>query len=86
MHDMYHKLWSLKIFPKRVMYIIWVNLIFSTFTTFFYDFSGLNMRGSMLSLSTNGGDNLSVSSSSQSHSQLQVNKYDAYRNLSGEKT
>ena len=42
----------------------------------FYDFSGLNMRGSMLSLSTNGGDNLSVSSSSQSHSQLQVNKYE----------
>jgi len=33
---------------------------------------GLNMRGSMLSLSTNGGDNLSVSSSSQSHSQLQA--------------
>ena len=31
----------------------------------------------MLSLSTNGGDNLSVSSSSQSHSQLQVNKYDS---------
>ena len=30
----------------------------------------------MLSLSTNGGDNLSVSSSSQSHSQLQVNKYE----------
>ena len=34
------------------------------------------MRGSMLSLSTNGGDNLSVSSSSQSHSQLQVNEYE----------
>ena len=31
----------------------------------------------MLSLSTNGGDNLSVSSSSQSHSQLQVNNNDA---------
>ena len=30
----------------------------------------------MLSLSTNGGDNLSVSSSSQSHSQLQVNKHE----------
>lgn len=29
--------------------------------------SGLNMRGSMLSLSTNGGDNMSLSSSSQSH-------------------
>ena len=71
----FYRLWSLDSFPKG--YIIWVNLIFSIFSTFFYDFSGLNMRGSMLSLSTNGGDNLSVSSSSQSHSQLQVNNNDA---------